>query len=377
MLQRVIQRSWLRLLRPPVGLAAERQRTYQVFMQTYLFASLAHFVFVPVSIWLDNLVLQLANLGCIVVNLFAISLHRHCYFITALLLKVSGIVTLITLGGLLMGQHTGFEYYFFVVMFELLISEMRRLSKLLAVSLIISLSVVSVNWLYGLLGSWPFDDASLRILHSLNLTTAGILFTYIILQMHFITERTELRFRIDATHDSLTGVFNRRAIFDRAELLWQQGTSFSLLLIDADHFKSINDTHGHSAGDQVLRHLARMLARTLREGDDIGRVGGEEFLALLPETGLHEAKTVAESIRHRLAERPCRLDALTLPVTLSMGLAQSHETTSLQELVELADRRLYLAKSSGRDQLVVEGGSAIHGYDDNYDGSAAARIVGR
>ncbi|MFC3282777.1 GGDEF domain-containing protein [Litchfieldella rifensis] len=373
MLYRVIQRSWLKLLRPPVGLAVERQRTYQVFMQIYLFASLAHIAFVPVLVWLDSLLLQLANLACIAINLTAISLHRHCRFSAALLIKILAIVTLITLGGMLMGQHTGFEYYFFVVLFEILISEMRRRYKLLLGLSLLVLSLVSVNALYGTWGHWPHSEASLRVLHSLNLACAGILFAYIILQMHFITERTELRFRTDASHDSLTGVFNRRAIFERADALWQQGTGFSLLLLDADHFKSINDSHGHSAGDQVLRHLARLLDNTLRDGDSIGRVGGEEFLVLLPGTSRHESQSVAHRLRHQLAEQPCRLDALALPVTLSMGLAQSHEATTLRDLVELADRRLYLAKSSGRDQLVIEGGEEVTAYAG---GSAAVRVAG-
>lgn len=372
MLHRIIQRSWLRLLRPPAGLAVERQRTYQVFMQIYLFASLAHLAFVPVLVWLDSLVLQLTNLACIATNLVAISLHRHCRFTSALLIKILAIVTLITLGGMLMGQHTGFEYYFFVVLFEILISEMRRRYKLLLGISLLLLSLVSVNALYGVWGDWPYRDTSLRVLHSLNLACAGILFTYIILQMHFITERTELRFRTDASHDSLTGVLNRRAIFERADALWQQGTGFGLLLLDADHFKAINDSHGHSAGDQVLRHLARLLNRTLRDGDLIGRVGGEEFLVLLPDTGMHEGQAVAQRLRQRLAERPCQLDCLTLPVTLSMGLALSREADTLRDVVELADRRLYLAKSSGRDQLVVDGGE---GAGEFVGGSAAIRVA--
>ncbi|GGX94446.1 hypothetical protein GCM10007160_22600 [Litchfieldella qijiaojingensis] len=373
MFHRVLQRSWLKLMRPPAELAVERQRTYQVFMQIYLFAILAHISFVPVIHWLDSSLLQLVNSLCIVTNLVAILLHRRHHFTLALLLKVLANISLITLGGMLMGQHTGFEYYFFIVLFEILISEMRRHIKLLLVLSLLALSLISVNWLYGRMGIWPHGGDALKVLHSLNLACAGTLFTCIILQMHFITERTELRFRTDASHDSLTGVFNRRAIFTQAEALWQRGIDFSLLLLDADHFKSINDTHGHSAGDQVLRHLARLLDKTLRDSDCIGRVGGEEFLVLLPRTCTREAQSGALRLRHRLAEQPCRLDALTLPVTLSMGLAQSHEVTTLRDLVELADRRLYLAKSSGRDQLVIEGGEEVAAYAG---GSAAVRVAG-
>lgn len=348
----------MRVSRPPAYLAIERRRSFQIFIQIYLFAAVAHLLFIPVFLWIGMPLLSLLNLACIAANLAAIVLHRWEYFIPALLLKITAIMVLITVAGMLLGRDAGFEYFFFVILFEVLISDLSRRYKLLLGALLLSMVLGAVNVLYGSLGDWPFSELAREVLHSLNLATTFVLFIFITLQVHFITETTEQRFRTDATHDSLTGVLNRRAIFERANDLWQQGETLALLLLDADYFKQINDNHGHSAGDEVLRHLAQLLRRTLREGDFIGRVGGEEFLVLLPDTTHDEVLGVAARLRARLARHPCRLESLTLPVTLSMGLALSREGARLREVIDLADRRLYLAKSSGRDRLVAEGGES-------------------
>ncbi|MEE2731136.1 MAG: GGDEF domain-containing protein, partial [Pseudomonadota bacterium] len=165
----------------------------------------------------------------------------------------------------------------------------------------------------------------------------------------------EYRYRRDAMHDSLTRVLNRRAIFERASFYWRAQRDFVVVLVDADHFKDINDNHGHTAGDAVLQHLARLLRQSLRDEDSVGRVGGEEFLLLLPDTSKPDAIGAAMRIRKRLAQYPCRFDAIKLPVTLSMGIATSNEESQLQDLIELADRRLYAAKDTGRDRMVAEG----------------------
>lgn len=105
----------------------------------------------------------------------------------------------------------------------------------------------------------------------------------------------------------------------------------------------------------MLRHLARLLRQSLRDEDSVGRVGGEEFLLLLPDTSKHDAIAAAMRIRKRLALQPCRFDGIELPVTLSMGIATSDEGLHLRDLIELADRRLYAAKDAGRDRMVTEG----------------------
>ncbi|MEC9483687.1 MAG: GGDEF domain-containing protein [Halomonas sp.] len=358
----VLRSHWVRLSRPPATLAPERRRSYQIFIHIYLFATLAHLAFVPVLLAIDVMLLSVLNLACIVANLTAITLHRHGAHTLALVIKIGAISTLIVVAGMVLGGETGCEYYFFVILFEILISDLSRRHKLLCSALMISIILATVHVLFGTLGTWPFGELAREMLLSLNVIATFVLFTFIVLQVHAITEVTERRFRTDATHDSLTGVLNRRAIFERANAFWQQRASFALLLLDADYFKRINDNHGHSVGDEVLRHLAQLLGRALREGDFIGRVGGEEFLVLLPDTTWHEAVGIANRLQGELARQPCRLESLDLSVTLSIGLALSSEGEHLREVIDLADRRLYLAKSSGRNRLVAEGGDESEAF---------------
>ncbi|HVN77146.1 MAG TPA: diguanylate cyclase [Thermoanaerobaculaceae bacterium] len=160
-----------------------------------------------------------------------------------------------------------------------------------------------------------------------------------------------------STHDGLTRLLNHRAIHERLasenERAARYGRPLTVILCDLDHFKLVNDTHGHLAGDAVLRAAAWAMARNLRECDAIGRYGGEEFMAVLPEDGLEAGVRVAERLRQALAERPVTLPSgATVPVTGSFGVASRAELpvgATADALMRLADSRLYEAKAAGRD----------------------------
>ena len=171
-----------------------------------------------------------------------------------------------------------------------------------------------------------------------------------------------------AMHDMLTGLFNRRAMRDRAlaELnrLARDHTSgpLSVILLDVDRFKTINDSYGHEAGDRALRHVAGLLAEHMRNYDVVGRWGGEEFLLLLPGASVVEAKAAAERIRERLSDTDLGLNGGGTGVTASFGVATvTPETVRpapggeqwLDRLVRAADRALYQAKGDGRNKVVV------------------------
>jgi len=157
-----------------------------------------------------------------------------------------------------------------------------------------------------------------------------------------------------AHFDPLTGLHNRRAIehsLDVAiEAATRHGHPLSVILLDIDHFKQINDTLGHHVGDQALRSIAEALARTIRTIDVLGRWGGEEFLAVLGFTDEHGAELVAE--RLRLAVASTVADGRRLTITL--GVAQWQGET-VQELLQRADRALYLGKIEGRNRVRVAG----------------------
>ncbi|MBK8482654.1 MAG: diguanylate cyclase [Proteobacteria bacterium] len=151
-----------------------------------------------------------------------------------------------------------------------------------------------------------------------------------------------------ALHDSLTGLANRRLMEVLLERSLAQarraGTALSLVMIDVDHFKRFNDTHGHSAGDEVLRQLAAAITASVRDADLAARYGGEEFLLLLPDAGLDEAAEAAERVRAAVA--------VSTPVTISLGVACYQEAMGgVQALLDAADAAMYRAKRSGRNRV--------------------------
>ncbi len=153
--------------------------------------------------------------------------------------------------------------------------------------------------------------------------------------------------------DELTGLANRRAFYEMGENLAAQsrrmGTPLSVIALDVDYFKQINDSHGHLWGDNALQHLAGVLTGALRSTDVCGRVGGEEFAILLPGTPLEDATAVAEALRKELQSTPLPMPAGELTVTASLGVTEGN--ADLGELMRQADTALYSAKSQGRNRV--------------------------
>jgi two-component system, cell cycle response regulator len=163
-----------------------------------------------------------------------------------------------------------------------------------------------------------------------------------------------------AYYDELTGVANRRFAVRQLHALLSRARrhehELSVILLDADRFKALNDRHGHGAGDEVLRGLAQRLRGRVREEDVVARFGGEEFLVILPDTGAEGAATAAEDLRAAVAAEPFAVGRIALPLTVSVGWA-TWTGEDLERFIARADRGLYAAKESGRD-CVKPGDSA-------------------
>jgi diguanylate cyclase (GGDEF)-like protein len=168
-------------------------------------------------------------------------------------------------------------------------------------------------------------------------------------------ERKELVSATAAYVDSLTGVANRGAFFTRAERLYrrtrQAASPIALIVFDLDHFKDINDTHGHLVGDRVLKAFAETVGEVLRPGDLFGRIGGEEFAAILPGAGAEAACVVAERVRHAFELAPKSAGETEIRATVSAGVASAGASTKLETTLEAADRALYRAKAGGRNRV--------------------------
>jgi diguanylate cyclase (GGDEF)-like protein len=161
------------------------------------------------------------------------------------------------------------------------------------------------------------------------------------------------RTSLQAATDPLTGLANRRTLEESVRELFDQNEDFSLAIADLDHFKVLNDTHGHDTGDRALRLFARTMRDAVRPNDIVARYGGEEFLIVLQGATVVDALHGLERIRRRLAER---LAAGTVPeFTASFGLVHSTHADRFDELFALADQALLSAKRSGRDRISIAG----------------------
>jgi two-component system cell cycle response regulator len=183
------------------------------------------------------------------------------------------------------------------------------------------------------------------------------------LQQELLAAREALR--VQATHDGLTGLLNRSAILDvlRKELsrAHREGHPLSLLMVDLDRFKQVNDTHGHVAGDAVLREAAARMKSAIRSYDSVGRCGGEEFLIVLPGCDGDSAFTQAERVRESIAASPMASGPILLPVTCSIGTASRlHPTSDDRDgLLRESDLALYRAKDGGRNQVARAAAMAL------------------
>jgi diguanylate cyclase (GGDEF)-like protein len=159
-----------------------------------------------------------------------------------------------------------------------------------------------------------------------------------------------------AARDALTGLFNRRWFTSRLsteiERARRYGHALSVIMLDVDHFKSVNDSLGHPAGDQVLVGIADLLTQNTRGSDEVARYGGEEFAVIMPETALPEATLVCEKLRRVVAQSAWGRNDDFGPVTVSIGVSEMEEGDTPGELLDRADSRLYLAKQRGRDRVV-------------------------
>lgn len=175
-----------------------------------------------------------------------------------------------------------------------------------------------------------------------------------------ITERKALEVKLQelALTDPLTGLFNRRYFTQKGEEEFVRAqryhVPFSVIMLDVDKFKAVNDTFGHDAGDQVLRELAVTLRQNARHVDTVSRLGGEEFGLILPNTSREQAIVAAERLRRAVEHQPIQLDHAWLKVTVSIGVASScDQMCSLDDLLRNADTALYRAKENGRNQVVI------------------------
>ena len=162
-----------------------------------------------------------------------------------------------------------------------------------------------------------------------------------------------------AYKDNLTGIYNRHYLLEKSVSIFQNANNLnqplSILLIDIDHFKKVNDDYGHLTGDEILKYFVNNIQKTLRTDDLFARYGGEEFVLLLPKANIDESLIVAEKLRRYIEQHPYHSEKLdnTINITISIGVSQYQEGNSLEKLIDRADLALYQAKERGRNQVII------------------------
>lgn len=187
-------------------------------------------------------------------------------------------------------------------------------------------------------------------------------------------ERVEAGYIKAAKIDALTGTANHGAFLESAGRLVdrcrQEGSPFSLIMFDLDHFKAINDTYGHQAGDRVLSAFADTVHGLLRPNDLFGRYGGEEFTVVLPGASIETAYVIAERVRHVFADAHRFLDGQPISATVSAGVASASGDATLERTIETADKAMYAAKAAGRNRVARATENGLTG-----DGTAVIRVA--
>ncbi len=240
-----------------------------------------------------------------------------------------------------------------------IIAKLGRVNVTVILTLLsVAASVVLATLALSITGN-PVLPISIKISIFVPLVIAPAV-TWPIIGLLLQIDRLEKKIRADSHFDELTGLMSRRYFFDNAEQYFgislRYDKIFSILLLDLDHFKRVNDTYGHIAGDVALRSIGARFAEFKRESDIVGRFGGEEFIFLLPETESAQAVSFAEKLRKMTEKTLIEYQGVFIHLTLSVGIATfspASHPESLIQLINEADKALYAAKKSGRNRVIA------------------------
>ena len=208
-----------------------------------------------------------------------------------------------------------------------------------------------LDWQLYLLSPLQSRKADITRTFIINATVIFVLIILLFIFGHFLIRYFARHFQQTLHQDALTRLANRTLIEQSYEKIIEAGSALSVIMIDIDHFKSINDTFGHNTGDLVIKQVADLLKRSIREQDVVGRWGGEEFIMLLPGANLALAQAVAERVRILLATLKISYAEQQVSVTASFGVTYSEQDVELKKVVAVADKALYQAKEQGRNKV--------------------------
>ncbi len=300
------------------------------------------------------------SVGCLCMGLFGLRLNYLGYFNRAqLLIPVIKTIQVSVLSLFCFGAESDFHWMFAnIVAYAFIVFRPdQRFAKLLIVTSSVLLFLFCE--LMGLKGLYFTSDSKTTVSILVFLSVTGY-FSVVINLVMIRLKSVNHYLRVLAEKDELTGLSNRRKVLSDAVIIFTDAvlnkSSCVFAIIDLDHFKKINDTYGHEAGDLVLAQVSKMMTSVIRPQDEIGRYGGEEFIVIMRETSLKQAADIMERMREEienmLIETP---QGIIIPVSISAGLASiSPDITRYEEVLAQADKGLYIAKRNGRNRIFIQ-----------------------
>jgi diguanylate cyclase (GGDEF)-like protein len=347
------------------------ENSSQIFFRNYInfgryaiyAAAIAHFAFLLIFFYLDIPPLVIINI--ISLSVYAVclkslnsSLESNNFVLIGWLVYVE-LIGHATLTSYYVGIHSGFHYYIVLlaVLPFLTFSDSRIIGIIKIVFIILLFSIID-GTMFDYEPPYRIEQGFSNQLRIINATI--FISSTILISLFYAKINYDIRKQLESasTTDQLTGLHNRRLFIHLAKLelikISRHQTTISLIIMDIDDFKNINDDYGHNCGDDVLQHLALMIGETIRPDDIVSRWGGEEFTVLLPNTEIKQAHIIAERIRQAIECQSVKCSHSELSVTVTIGITTTDSAdTSLDELVEQADYAMYTGKAKGKNQCVV------------------------
>jgi diguanylate cyclase (GGDEF)-like protein len=324
---------------------------------TSVVAALTHVAFCMLFLWSGVGVLAAVNVGSVLFYTWTFFLARRGHVGTVWWLTVFEVIGHALLATVLIGWGSGFHHYMLLLIPVTVVGTIPQLwLKVAAVAAEVVAYVVLDLLLRQGTPPHPVPPAVLSSLYYFNMLGAMLFLAFLAGYYHHLIERAQAALRAMADTDPLTRLRNRRSVMKaiaHEESRMDRGhPHLSFVMCDIDHFKSINDTRGHDAGDQVLKAVSQVLASGVRDVDFLARWGGEEFLAVLPDTDGSAAALIAERLRVGVEALRIPLGADALALTLTLGVATVREGESAEHAIGRADAALYAGKRGGRNRVV-------------------------
>ncbi len=302
----------------------------------------------PLLAWLN-----VASIALYAVAYWLLTRHHNMAALALIWLEVFGHAAV---GSILVGWDSGFHYYLLMFIPAIAVStRVPVIVVLLALLLVFYLGLHTISHATGVLT--PLSVTGMWVVHAVNVAIVFAMASYTARFYYNTVRRAEHKLVELATQDPLTGLANRRNLIARAEQeiarARRSGAPIALMIADIDHFKQINDQYGHDTGDQVIHQIAQLLSGLCREQDTVSRWGGEEFLLLIPATGIEDARLLAE--RFRLAAEATHIEHADakIAITLSFGVTALAVIEPLGVAIARADRAMYQSKAAGRNRVTV------------------------